>query len=336
MFNLQTDRDSRRFGWVISGLAVLVPASLVISASAGSIAIDWSVVVETIRTGRPSIDHTIIFELRLPRAVSALVVGASLSLAGVLMQALLRNPLADPYVLGTSGGAAVFALIVMLLGLPYQTVSLAAAAGAVLSLTLVIFLSRDAGGWSSTRLLLTGIVVASGWGALISFLLSISQQSQVQGMLFWLMGDFREGGPGFLHCLVLLVVLVFSLFSSRGLNLLVAGTLKAESLGVHTLRLRLAMLIGAGLLTAVAVTLAGAIGFVGLVVPHMMRLIVGSDHRRLIPASLMMGGSLLVITEMLARTVLAPRQLPVGVITAFVGVPLFLYLLRRGSRTQTQ
>ena len=128
VFNLQTDRDSRRFGWVISSLAVLVPASLVISASAGSIAIDWSVVVETIRTGRPSLDHTIVFELRLPRAVSALVVGASLSLAGVLMQALLRNPLADPYVLGTSGGAAVFALIVLLLGLPYQTVSLAAAA----------------------------------------------------------------------------------------------------------------------------------------------------------------------------------------------------------------
>ena len=139
-----------------------------------------------------------------------------------------------------------------------------------------------------------------------------------------------------MHCLFLLAVLVFSLFSSRGLNLLVAGTLKAESLGVHTLGLRLALLIGAGLLTAVAVTLAGAIGFVGLVVPHMMRLIVGSDHRRLIPASVMMGGSLLVITEMLARTVLAPRQLPVGVITAFVGVPLFLYLLRRGSRPQAQ
>ncbi|MEC9078584.1 MAG: iron ABC transporter permease, partial [Pseudomonadota bacterium] len=188
---MQTHHDSRRFGWVISGLAVLVPVSLVLSASTGSITIDWSAVVETIRTGRPSLDHTIVFELRLPRSVSALVVGASLSLAGVLMQALLRNPLADPYVLGTSGGAAVFALIVMLLGLPTQSVSLAAAAGAVLSLSLVIFLSRDAGGWSSTRLLLTGIVVASGWGALISFLLSISQQSQIQGMLFWLMGDFR-------------------------------------------------------------------------------------------------------------------------------------------------
>ena len=334
MLIFQTGRDSRRFGWVILFLTALVPVSLAISVSLGSIPIDWGAVVETIRTGKSSVDHTIVFELRLPRSASAFVVGASLALAGVLMQALLRNPLADPYVLGTSGGAAVFALIVMLSGLAYQFVSLAAALGAVVSLALVIFLSRDSGGWSSTRLLLTGIVMASGWGALISFFLSISQQNQIQGMLFWLMGDFRDRGPGLVHYLTLLVVLIASIFASRGLNLLVAGTLKAESLGVHTLRLRFAMLIGAGLLTAVAVTLAGAIGFVGLVVPHIMRLIVGPDHRRLIPAALMMGGSLLVITEMLARTVLAPRQLPVGVITAFVGVPLFVYLLRRGSRQE--
>ncbi|HCK75569.1 MAG TPA: ABC transporter permease [Gammaproteobacteria bacterium] len=329
------DHDSRGFGWTILVLAALVPISLLLSASVGSIPIDWGAVFETIRTGHPSVDYTIVFELRFPRSASALVVGASLALAGLLMQALLKNPLADPYVLGTSGGAAVFALTTMLLGFTHQSVSAAAAVGAVLSLALVIFLSRDAGGWSSTRLLLTGIVVASGWGALISFLLSISQDGQIQGMLFWLMGDVRNGGPGFVHCLVLFSVLAFSLFSSRDLNLLVAGTFKAESLGVHTLRLRFAILIGAGLLTAVAVTLAGAIGFVGLVVPHMMRLIMGSDHRRLIPACLMMGGSLLVITEMLARTVLGPRQLPVGVITAFVGVPLFLYLLRRGSRQET-
>ena len=335
MFNFQTGHDSRRFGWIILTLTALGPISLLLATSVGSIPIDWGVVFETIRTGNPSLDHTIVFELRLPRSASAFVVGASLALAGVLMQALLRNPLADPYVLGTSGGAAVFALTIMLLGFGHQFVSLAAAVGAVLSLAVVIFLSRDAGGWSSTRLLLTGIVMASGWGALISFILSISQDGQIQGMLFWLMGDFRNGGPGFVHYFVLLVILAFSLFSSRGFNLLVAGTLKAESLGVHTFRLRFAMLIGAGLLTAVAVTLAGAIGFVGLVVPHMMRLIVGSDHRRLIPASLMTGGSLLVIAEMLARTVLAPRQLPVGVITAFVGVPLFLYLLRRGSRQET-
>ena len=216
MFNLRMNRDSRRFGWVMLGLAVLLPASLVLSASMGSIAIDWSVVAETIRTGRPSIDHTIIFELRLPRSASALVVGASLALAGVLMQALLKNPLADPYVLGTSGGAAVFALILMLLGLPTQTVSLAAAAGAVLSLTLVIFLSRDAGGWSSTRLLLTGIVVASGWGALISFLLSISQQSQIQVHAFLVDGRFPRRWAGILHCLVLFAVLVFSLFPRAG------------------------------------------------------------------------------------------------------------------------
>ena len=321
-----------RQGWVIPGLAVLLAVVMGLSLSIGSMPIDWQELVVTLRTGGSSVSATVVFDLRLPRALSALVVGASLSLAGVLMQVLLRNPLADPYVLGTSGGAAAFALLVIFLGLPYQGIPLAAGIGSMLSMGLLFLLARGEGDWSSARLLLTGIVLASGWGALISFILSITQGAEIHSMLFWLMGDFRAVSPGLTRWILLASALALGLFVARDLNLLAGGELRAQSLGVHTLVLRLGILFGASLLTAAAVTLSGSIGFVGLVVPHMMRRLVGADHRRLVPASVLAGSCLLVLAEMIARTVLAPQQLPVGVITAFVGVPLFLYLLGRGHR----
>jgi len=321
-----------RQGWVIPALVVLLLISMGLSLFVGSIPIDWQELMSALHAGEPSVSSTVVFDLRLPRALSALVVGASLSLAGVLMQVLLRNPLADPYVLGTSGGAAAFALLVIFLGLPYQSIPLAAGIGSVLSMGLLFLLARGEGDWSSARLLLTGIVLASGWGALISFILSITQGAEIHSMLFWLMGDFRAAPPGVVRWALLLVVLALSLFVARDLNLLAGGELRAQSLGVSTRVLRLGILFAASLLTAAAVTLSGSIGFVGLVVPHMMRLLVGADHRRLVPASALAGSCLLVLAEMMARTVLSPQQLPVGVITAFVGVPLFLYLLRRGHQ----
>ena len=271
----------------------------------------------------------VVLELRLPRAFSAFVVGSSLAVAGVMMQVLLRNPLADPYVLGVSGGSAAFALIVMLLGLPFSVVPIAATIGAGFSIMLLILLARASGDWGSSRLLLTGIVLASGWGALIGFFLSLGEANQIQGMLFWLMGDLRPEWPGFIRVLVLLAVLIAGFIVARDLDLLLEGDLRARSLGLNTSALRLIILLAASLLTAASVTLAGPVGFIGLVVPHMMRLIIGSKHRLLIPVSALAGGTLLVISEMIARTVIAPQQLPVGVITSFIGVPVFLYLLRR-------
>lgn len=271
----------------------------------------------------------VVLELRLPRAFSAFVVGSSLAVAGVMMQVLLRNPLADPYVLGVSGGSAAFALIVMLLGFPFSAVPIAATMGAGFSIVLLIVLARTSGDWGSSRLLLTGIVLASGWGALIGFFLSLGEATQIQGMLFWLMGDLRPEWPGFIRVLVLLAVLIAGFIVARDLDLLLEGDLRARSLGLNTSALRLIILLAASLLTAASVTLAGPVGFIGLVVPHMMRLIIGSRHRLLIPVSALAGGTLLVIAEMIARTVIAPQQLPVGVITSFIGVPVFLYLLRR-------
>ena len=245
------------------------------------------------------------------------------------MQILLRNPLADPYVLGVSGGAAVAALLAILIGWHMIGISGAAAVGALASMFLVFALSRGQGDWSTTRLLLTGVVLAAGWGAVVSFILAVSPDAHVRGMLFWLMGDIRETFPGWVRLGILMTLLLVAYCFARSLNLLSLGELRAESLGVNTTLLRVGLFFMAGLLTASAVTLAGAIGFVGLVVPHMVRLWGGSDHRLVLPGSVLLGGVLLVLAEAVARTIMAPNQLPVGVITAFIGVPVFLYLLQR-------
>ncbi len=310
-------------------LLVFSIAAVGLSLLVGSVSIVWNDLISFFRSGTVSMTTMVVFELRLPRAFSAFVVGSSLAVAGVMMQVLLRNPLADPYVLGVSGGSAAFALIVMLLGLPFSAVPIAATLGAGFSIVLLILLARASGDWGSSRLLLTGIVLASGWGALIGFFLSLGEANQIQGMLFWLMGDLRPEWPGFIRILVLLAVLIVGLIVARDLDLLLEGDLRARSLGLNTSALRLIILLAASLLTAASVTLAGPVGFIGLVVPHMMRLIIGSRHRLLIPVSALAGGTLLVIAEMIARTVIAPQQLPVGVITSFIGVPVFLYLLRR-------
>ncbi|MHC8605049.1 FecCD family ABC transporter permease [Arenicellales bacterium IMCC58067] len=313
----------------IAVLLVFSIAALGLSLLIGSVSIVWNDLISFFRLGTVSMTTMVVLELRLPRAFSAFVVGSSLAVAGVMMQVLLRNPLADPYVLGVSGGSAAFALIVMLLGFPFSAVPIAATMGAGFSIVLLILLARTSGDWGSSRLLLTGIVLASGWGALIGFFLSLGEANQIQGMLFWLMGDLRPEWPGFIRVLVLLAVLIAGFIVARDLDLLLEGDLRARSLGLNTSALRLIILLAASLLTAASVTLAGPVGFIGLVVPHMMRLIIGSRHRLLIPVSALAGGTLLVIAEMIARTIIAPQQLPVGVITSFIGVPVFLYLLRR-------
>ena len=323
-------KSSHRFHRLtIAVLLVFSIAALALSLLVGSVAIVWNDLISFFRSGTVSMTTMVVLELRLPRAFSAFVVGGSLAVAGVMMQVLLRNPLADPYVLVVSGGSAAFALIVMLLGFPFSAVPIAATMGAGFSIVLLIVLARTSGDWGSSRLLLTGIVLASGWGALIGFFLSLGEANQIQGMLFWLMGDLRPEWPGFIRVLVLLAVLIAGFIVARDLDLLLEGDLRARSLGLNTSALRLIILLAASLLTAASVTLAGPVGFIGLVVPHMMRLIIGSRHRLLIPVSALAGGTLLVIAEMIARTVIAPQQLPVGVITSFIGVPVFLYLLRR-------
>ncbi len=278
--------------------------------------------------------YRIIHELRLPRTVSAFAVGGVLALAGLLMQALLRNPLADPYILGVSGGAAVAVLGAMLMGLPFAWQAPMAFGGALASILLLFGLAHS-GNWNTTRLLLTGVVLAAGWSALISFVLSLSPPVQLPGMLFWLMGDLSDALNPALPVAVLVLGLVLALWLAPALNLAQLGTARAASLGVRIRRLHMFVYLLASLLTAAAVSIAGAIGFVGLIAPHMLRLASGSDHRILIPGAVLLGGSLLVLADTAARTLIAPMQLPVGVLTALLGVPMFLYLLNRGIAGKT-
>ncbi|MBD3610042.1 MAG: iron ABC transporter permease, partial [Gammaproteobacteria bacterium] len=255
-----------------------------------------------------------------------------LTLAGALMQVLLRNPLADPYVLGLSGGAAVAALLAMLSGVSGLLLQSSAFAGALLATLVVFSLSHGLGQWTSHRLLLTGIVLAAGWGALISFLLAIAPNQHLPGMLFWLMGDLSPARQPAWALWLLFIGVVLAFFMGRSLNILSRGEQHAATLGVNTRRLRYTIYALTSLYTATAVTLAGSVGFVGLVVPHLTRLLIGSDHRILLPASALLGGSLLVLADTLSRTIIAPQQLPVGVVTALIGVPLFLFLLNRGQQ----
>ncbi len=302
------------------------------AASVGSVHTAPAQVWATLTGGGSDPARSVILELRLPRAAAAFVTGAMLGLAGALMQVLLRNPLADPYVLGVSGGASAAALGAMLLGLGGTAVAGSAFGGALFSIALVFGLAHGRGGWTPSRLLLTGVVIAAGWGALISLLLSLSPGAQVKGMLFWLMGDLSNAAAPRLQGLALVVALLVAMGMARNLNLLARGELQAGALGIAVAPTRGLVYLLASLLTAGAITLAGSVGFVGLVVPHLMRLAGGADHRWLLPASTLAGGILLVLADTLARSLLAPLQLPVGVLTALLGVPLFLLLLYR-SRT---
>jgi iron complex transport system permease protein len=271
----------------------------------------------------------IVLELRLPRALSAFATGAALALAGVFMQVLLRNPLADPYVLGVSGGAAAAALTAMLAGAAGLVVDAAAAAGALAAMLTVFALAHGRGGWTPARLLLTGVVVAAGCNAAVSLMLALADESPVRGMLFWLMGDFSYGRSPAPMLAVAAAGLAAGLLLARPLDVMARGELQATLLGLPVRATRVALYLLGSLLTAAAVTTAGSIGFVGLITPHLVRLALGSSHRIVVPASALAGGTLVVLADVAARTVAAPRQLPVGALTALVGVPVFLLLMRR-------
>ncbi|MEW5757784.1 MAG: iron ABC transporter permease [Pseudomonadota bacterium] len=316
-------------GRVLIGLAAASVVLLALALAVGSVPLSLPEVLSALAGQGDPLQQSLVWELRLPRAASAFIIGAQLALAGALMQVLLRNPLADPYILGVSGGAGVAALCAMLLGLAGLLLTASAFVGALLSTLLVFGLAHSRIDWTPTRLLLTGVVVAMGWGALISFILAIAPEAQLRGMLFWLMGDLSYSQFPALGTVILLLTSALIWPQARDLNVLARGEWQAAALGVEIQRLRWRLYFIAALLTASAVVQAGSIGFIGLVVPHLLRLLGCHDHRYLLPAAVLCGGSLLLLGDTLARSMIAPQQLPVGIITAFIGVPLFLYLLNR-------
>lgn len=279
--------------------------------------------------GNDSVAHQIVWQLRLPRVLAAFACGGLLALAGALLQVLLRNPLADPYILGVSGGAAVGALAAMLLGWGLLLTNLASLAGALTAVAIVFGLSFRAGDWNLYRLLLTGVVLSAGCGALTTLILTLAPSSDLKGMLFWLMGDISRAEELLPAWITLILVSALSILFSGSLNVLTLGQMKAKTLGVAVLPLQIGIYFCASLATVAALMLAGTIGFVGLIVPHAVRLLGVNNFRWLLPLSVLLGGAFLTLADTLARTLWAPQQLPVGVLTALLGVPILLLLLSR-------
>jgi iron complex transport system permease protein len=309
--------------------AALAVCSVIAGLLAGSVALPFNEIAGVLFKGEDGPARDILFVVRLPRISAGFACGGLLALAGALLQVLLRNPLADPYVLGISGGAGLGLLGATALGLSYAASQAAGFGGALLAVFAVFGLSFRGGEWNLYRLLLTGVVFSSGCGALISLLLTLAPQAAVKGMLFWLLGDLSTPGSARWAWLVLIVLAVVTTIFSGALNVLSLGRNKAASLGVSVLRSEVAIYAAACAATVTCVTLAGTIGFVGLIVPHVLRLLGVTDYRWLIPSAVVLGGAFLSLADTVARTWWAPLQIPVGVVTALLGVPLVLLLLAR-------
>lgn len=333
----------RRLFWTCAMLAALLLASVVLALKLGAVPVsvtDLVLDLGRIAIGRanelPTEYRLIIFDLRLPRIVLGILVGASLSVAGASFQALLRNPLADPYVLGVSSGAALGSILALILAPGFDLVTpIGAFLGAVATIAGVYFLGRREGQLDSTTLLLAGIVSASFFSAIIMFLMTTLTGRDLRGMAFWLMGDLSTPVSPAMQWIFTVALLagIGAIYStSADLNLLLTGEREAAHLGVEVTRVKLVVYVSASLLTALAVSASGAIGYVGLLVPHIVRLIFGSDYRLLIPASALCGAIAIVLADTLARTIVSPTELPVGAMTAMAGAPVFIYLLRRGLR----
>jgi iron complex transport system permease protein len=308
-------------------LLVLAVAVFVGALLTGSSGIGLREVLAALGGAGDETTRNVLFAVRLPRVLAAFSVGSLLALSGVLLQALFRNSLADPYVLGVSGGAAVGALLAMIAGAAALIVQSAAVLGALSAVAVVYLLARGGG---TPRLLLTGVVLASACGALVSVLLALADSSRVRGMVFWLAGDLEWAVRPWLSAGTALAAVAVAIALARPLNVLAAGELRARTVGLALESWRTLLFVACATLTALAVVSAGTVGFVGLITPHAVRLTFRtSDHRIVAPAAALAGGMLLAAADLVARTIAAPRQLPVGAIMALVGAPVFVILLRQ-------
>lgn len=335
-------------GPTVATIAVLAVLVLVFSAATGPVAVSpvdaAKIVIGHLVPGMPWMaDGTLtplqdqaVWQFRVPRSLLAALSGAGLALAGAMMQAVVRNPLAEPYILGVSSGASVGAVLVIVsggatfLGL---TMSGAAFVGAMVACILVAMLARIRGELSPTRMILAGVALGALLSAVTSYLTLTTDAQNVVSVMFFLLGSVSAADMASLVipavALAIACIAVFGL--SRSMNALLAGDESAMAVGVRTTRLRGLLLVLASLLTGAIVAVSGGIGFVGLVVPHMARLLVGSDHRRMLPITVLGGALFLMVADLLARTVAMPTEIPLGILTAFVGAPFFLWLMRSGG-----
>lgn len=317
---------------LLATLAILlsvVAASAAVALAVGSERVSVSAILG-LAPLTPEQD-AIVFDIRLPRLLLALLVGASLSVAGSAFQALLRNPLAEPYVLGVSSGAALGAVLslVFAAAIPFGR-TMAAFGGASLTIAAVYTLGQGREGAPTDRLILAGVIVNAFLSSTIIFLMTITSEAGLRGIYSWLIGDLSGASVDLLPVAAVAAVGCTAIYlNARSLNLMMLSERDASGLGVNVRRVKFIVYLAASLVTGAAVSVSGMIGFVGLIVPHGVRLVVGSDNRIVVPASALVGASLLVLADTFARTILAPRELHIGVVTALVGAPVFVYLLRR-------
>lgn len=338
--------QAARFWLIFAGLSLLLVAAVILAVEIGPVFIPYDMVVRivisklfpgTLTPDWTPVQEQIVWVFRLPRALLAVLVGAALSVSGTALQALVRNPLADPYTFGISTGASVGAVLVITIGAGTAaglTLSGAAFAGALLTMIVVYLIAQQGGQVSAGRLILAGVAISYALSSVTTFLVlraSSPGTNSAAVALSWLAGSLgaakweQLGIPGF----IVLMTTLFLLLQSRQLNALLAGDETAVSLGVNVQRFRMQLFVLTSLLVGTVVAISGAIGFVGLMIPHIVRFLVGADHRRVLPIAALLGGAYLVLVDLIARVVIAPSELPVGIVTAAVGGPFFLWLLRQ-------
>lgn len=303
-----------------------------VSLSPGAV---WQVVIDHL-SGHPenSVADSIVWEIRFPRVLLAAVVGAALTTAGAVVQVLVRNSLADPFLLGVSSGASVGATAVLLMGafasLGVWAISVGSILGALVAMAAVFLISRKGHQLAPTQLILCGVVMSALFESVTSFLIFRGNPQATQSVLFWLLGSFGLASWNQIPipAIVLAAAMVYLLSQGRNLNALAMGSAAAASLGVDVPRMRRNLFVVCSLMAGTAVAVSGVIGFVGLVVPHIVRLVVGPDHRRVLPVGVLFGASFMVLGDLLARTIVSPQEMPIGVITAFIGAPMLIFLVR--------
>ncbi|MBM4763596.1 iron ABC transporter permease [Bacillus sp. B15-48] len=344
-------KHARRFNLLLFSLIIGLFLSITLSIMLGPVPIHavtvWKIALshipvlgEMITEDWTSAQRNIIWEIRFPRVLLGATVGAGLALVGAAIQALVRNSLADPYILGVSSGASVGATLVILFGafslFGVYALSVAAFLGALLSVVLVFFLAQVGGRISTIRLLLAGIAISMILSALTNFIvISAPDEEGIRSAMFWMMGSLTGAKWESLPVAVIAVIgtFIFLTFQSRSLNLLLMGEDTAATLGININVFRKILIVVTALLTGVLVAVSGAIGFVGLMVPHIVRLLVGSDHKRVLPISLLFGAVFMIWADVVARLIVAPEELPIGIVTALCGGPFFIWLLRKSSYT---
>lgn len=336
----------RKLIFVLFILLTILIITMLLSITSGSVKVSAPKSIQILfqsifgqKTIGDETERLIIFSLRFPRIIMAGLVGAGLSVSGATLQALLRNPLADPYILGVSSGSAVGAIVAILLGLSTSSFGLPLASflGAIITIFVVFYFGKQDGKIHPNTLLLAGVIIGSFLSAIIMFFISISPKEELHTIIFWLMGDFS-----FSNLRIISIILPYLLLGisgiyllSRSLNLIISGEETAVQLGVDVERVKMLSYLLASLITAASVSVCGLIGFVGLIVPHSIRLLLGADHRLLIPSSALLGASFLIASDTIARTLFPYTELPVGVITAAFGGPFFIYILKTRKVVRT-